>query len=86
MEKKKYKIVYERPKCIGVFACVAALPKRWEVGEDAKADLIDGKNAEEDVVLEVELTEEELKEDMEAAQICPVNVIHIFDENEKKLI
>jgi len=85
-DKRKYKVVYERPKCIGAFACVATLPARWEVGEDSKANLIEGMQEGEQVVLEVELTDEELQAELEAAQVCPVNVIHVYDDAGKQLI
>ncbi len=79
-EKKKYKIVYDRNGCIGAFACVAVLPHRWGVAEDSKADLIGGKLEGQNFVLELELTPEELELEIDAARVCPVNVIHIYDE------
>ncbi len=84
-EKKKYKIVYVKNECIGAFACIAAEPGTWkESVEGDKADLIEGVNEGDEVyVKEVD----ELDNNMEAAQSCPVNCIHIIDqETGKKII
>ena len=65
-EKKKYALEYDREGCIGAAAC-AAVSKNWVISpEDGKADY-----------KEVEFSEEELEENLEAARSCPVNVIHI---------
>ncbi len=65
-EKKKYVIEYDREGCIGAAAC-AAVSKNWVMSpEDGKADY-----------KEVEISEEELEENLEAARSCPVNVIHV---------
>ena len=78
--KKKYKIVFDRPHCIGPFACAEVYPERWKVGNDSKAILVNGKQEGEQFILEIELTPEELERDLEAARVCPVNVIRIYDE------
>ena len=85
-ETKKYKIIYDRDNCIGPYSCVAVHPERWEESDDRKATLKEGKKEGERYVLEIELTEEELAKEMEAAQVCPVNVIHIYDKQGTKLI
>ncbi len=75
-EKKKYVIEYDREGCIGAAAC-AAVSKNWVINpEDGKADY-----------KEVEISEEELEENIEAARSCPVNVIHIKrKDNGERLI
>ena len=73
---KKYRVEFDRENCIGAAACAAVNPDNWEISmQDGKANM---KSAEID--------EAQLHANMEAAQACPVNVIHIFDENGKKLI
>lgn len=73
---KKYKITFDRDNCIGAAACAAVNPDNYEISmQDGKANM---KTAEID--------EAALHINMEAAQACPVNVIHIFDEEGKKLI
>lgn len=86
----RYKIVYDLENCIGVFSCVAAHEKRWKMGENefqGKAVLEGGKEDEKTGYFEVEFDEDELELNLEAARVCPVNVIHIIDkETGKQLI
>lgn len=78
---KRYRIVYNRDECIGAFACLAADPDTWVQNED-KADLVDGKKEKGETYTK-EL--DDLGNNLEAAQSCPVNCIHIYDKK-KKLI
>ena len=85
-EGKRYRIVYMKNECIGAFACLAAEPSTWKQTGD-KADLIDSeldlKEGEEVYIKEVD----DLENNLEAAQCCPVNCIHIIDKKTgKKLI
>lgn len=78
---KKYKITFDRKVCIGAASCVGVLPEEWSLNEDGKADLRnatseDGNNNQ---ILIVELDEKQLEAHKHAAEVCPVNVIHIFD-------
>ena len=82
----KYKIVYDRPGCIGAFCCVALFPEYWINGIEGKAELAGGKQEGNNIVLEVELNAEEFEKMKAAAESCPVNVIHIFDEKGNKII
>ena len=86
----RYKTVYDLENCIGVFSCVAAHDKRWKMGENelqGKAILEGGKEDEKTGYFEVEFDEDELQLNLEAARVCPVNVIHIIDkETGKQLI
>ena len=79
--KKRYRIVYDREACIGAAACVAAYPERWSLMDDGKADVIgEGvKRNDDNTEQTLEFTEEEFQKMMDAAQACPVNVIHIID-------
>lgn len=68
------KIVQEREKCIGCGSCAALCPKYWEMADDGKAKLLGSeKNAEGNDELEVE----EVGCNREAADACPVEIIHI---------
>ncbi|MDP4012859.1 MAG: ferredoxin [Candidatus Nanoarchaeia archaeon] len=81
MTKKKYKIVYKRGDCIGAASCVGALPEYWSLNEDGKADIKDfttpDGNKTQELIIEAEL--EDLEKHRHAAEVCPVNIIHIYD-------
>lgn len=82
----KVKIEYERDVCIGTAACAPADPAHFEMLEDGKSSLKGGEEKEpQKYVLETELTEEELKKTMAAAQACPVNAIHVTVDGEKRI-
>lgn len=77
-ENKRYKIIYKRNECIGAFACVAAEPREWkENGDENVADLIEGVHEGEQVYIKYL---DDLGNNLEAAQSCPVNCIHIIDQ------
>ena len=86
MPEKTYKVVYDRKNCIGAAACAAVAPEFWEMKEDGKADLVGG-NVDEHGNQFIILKESELTKEMkraidlhkEAAEVCPVQVIHIYD-------
>lgn len=78
---KKYKVVYERSKCIGAGQCVAVYGRRWSMADDGKADLKGGKKVNSK--FELEIPESELAKMKKSAAACPVNVIHIFDGSKK---
>jgi len=71
------KIVHERGKCIGCGSCVALCPKFWEMGEDGKSNL---KNATKKTEDNYELEVTEMACNQEAADSCPVQIIHIIKE------
>ena len=83
---KRYKIEHIRPECIGCGACAALTPDFWEMDEDGKSNIINGKrleNGEE----ELEIEEKDLEANREAAESCPVNIIHIKDlDSDEQLI
>lgn len=69
------KIIQEREKCIGCGSCVALCPKFFEMADDGKAKLSGAeKNAEGNDELEVE----KIGCIQEAADACPVQIIHII--------
>ena len=80
----KYKIEHNRPDCIGCAACAAVAPEHWEMDEDGKSNVIGGNRTPEGKE-ERDLEEKDFEENKDAADSCPVNVIHIIrkDTNEK---
>ncbi len=80
----KWKIVHDRPGCIGCGACAAACPKFWKMSDaDGKSDLIGGKAVGDKFELEVVA---DVGCNKAAADGCPVNVIHLVDETGKQII
>ena len=77
----KYKIEHVREECIGCGSCVSICSGFWEMNKDGKSDLKKAKNIGKKQVLEVN----DLKCNMEAAETCPVNCIHIYEEGKKKI-
>lgn len=73
----RYKIEHDQPGCIGCNACAALHPENWEmtdVAGDVKAKC-----------LKTDIEEgTDFERNKEAADTCPVNVIHIIDNKEKK--
>ncbi len=84
-EDKKYKIIHDRDTCIGCSACASVCPKYWVMDSDGKSDIVSSKktgNGEEEIL---DNLSEDFEDNMEAAESCPVNCIHIF-KDDKKLI
>jgi ferredoxin len=82
----KYKIKHDRENCIGCSACMALCPNFWEMNADGRADIIGGKRTE-DEGQELEIEENDFQCNMDAAEGCPVNVIHLINiESGEELI
>jgi ferredoxin len=81
---KKFVIEHDRPNCIGCGACAAVCPKFWEMNEDGLSDVIGGKTRD-DKWQELEIDEADYEGNLQAAESCPVNVIHLKkkETNEK---
>ena len=77
-----FKIEHDRPGCIGCGACASVAPEFWKMSDaDGKSDLIGSKETKEEAnIIKEELELVELKSNKEAADSCPVNVIHITDQ------
>ena len=72
----KYKIKFDRKKCIGALSCAAECPDNWEMQDDGKSDC-----------KYKEFGEDKLECNMAAAKACPVKAIQIYDtETDKKLV
>lgn len=80
----KFLIEHDRANCIGCGACTAVAPEFWEMNDDGKSDVKGGKKRK-DGWQEREISEKEFDANKQAAETCPVNVIHIKnkEKNEK---
>lgn len=73
----KYRIVYDKPTCIGAASCVAVAPKFWELVGD-KAELIGSTYNEQTKKYELIVeTPEDLQLNQDAEQVCPVAAIKV---------
>ncbi len=75
---KTYRIEFDREGCIGAAACVAADPKHWIMQADGKPNLHEATS--EGHTQTKTITDAELEDSIRAAEVCPVRVIKIFDE------
>ncbi len=73
--EKKYKIEFDREACIGAAACCAVAPEQWVMQEDGKPNLMFS-----------EISEDKLKENIEAAEVCPVRVIKVIEKKTGKVL
>ena len=78
-----YRIEFDRENCIGAGACVAALADSWSIDPDGKANLKSAVYDAEKKIWVLELSEEDYQKNLDAAQVCPVNAIHIYRDDEK---
>ena len=69
------KIVFEKSKCIGCGSCAALCSKYWEMSEDGKARLKNGKPGSDNGKEEIEIDEVDCNKD--AIEACPTQCIHI---------
>lgn len=84
--KKAFKLEHDRANCISCGACASVTPKFWEMSkEDGKSDIIGGKERP-DGWQELKIKEEDFQGNKEAADVCPVNVIHLTDDDGNKIV
>ena len=84
-ESKKYEIEHDRVNCIGCGACATVAPSFWTMNEDGKSDIVEGKK-QSDESQKRDIDEKDLEINKEAADSCPVNVIHIIDKKTREKI
>jgi len=86
METKRYKIEHDRENCIACGACAVGAPEFWVMSkEDGKADVVNGTK-DDDGYERLDIEEKDFNVNKDAADACPVNVIHILDKVTKKRI
>ena len=73
---EKHTIVHIKKDCISCGACAAIAPDYWEMDEQALAKLKGAVQKGENWEIDIN-TEEAKAINQEAADVCPVNIIHI---------
>ena len=75
-----YTIKHDRENCIGCGACPIMAPDFWEMDDDGKSNLINSKDNERVI------DDKDFNANLEAAESCPVEVIHIMNNETKEKI
>lgn len=71
-----FKLIHYRNRCIGCNACVEIAYHRWRMSKkDGKAVLLGA--IEKKGIYQIQLNEDELPENEQALEACPVKVIQI---------
>ncbi len=78
----EFRILHERPDCIGCGACAAITPKFWSMADDGLSHLAGSTKEGEAEALIIE--EKDFLCNQEAAEVCPVQIIHVEKVEEKK--
>jgi ferredoxin len=71
-----HKIVHFKKDCISCGACAAINPEFWEMDAEGMAHPKGSKEVGDHWELDLD-TEEARASNQEAADVCPVNIIHI---------
>ncbi len=78
---------HDKPECIGCGACAAILPDLW-VMEGDKAHVSGATDVKKDNGVHETLalkSQAEFDQNLEAAQACPVNCIHLLKDGVKAI-
>ena len=78
---KKYRIEHDRDICIGCSACASVCPEYWVMESDGKSSIKGhtrtGNGEEEILGTNEQPLENDFDGNMDAAESCPVNCIHL---------
>ena len=77
-----YKIKHFKDECISCGACAAISPDYWEMDEDGLAQLKGSKEKDDHWELSIN-TSDAKNSNQEAADICPVQIIKIREQQEE---
>ncbi|MAE13534.1 hypothetical protein CMO92_03135 [Candidatus Woesearchaeota archaeon] len=80
-----YVVEHDRPNCIGCGSCCVIAEGFWELDDDGKANITKAeqlKNGQQ----RLEIKDKDLEIMKDAAESCPVNVIHIKDKTGKSIV
>ena len=74
----KLKVIHQRDDCISCGACAAIAPDFWEMDEDGLSTLKGAQKVVDN--FELEIDQKDKAENEEAAEVCPVQIIHVKEE------
>lgn len=72
----QFKILHFKDQCISCGACAAISPKFWKMDTEGMADLVGSIKVKDHYELVVS-SEADRVSHQEAADCCPVNIIHV---------
>lgn len=75
-DTNKHKVIHFKKDCISCGACAAISPNYFEMDEQGLAELKQSHTVDVHQELEID-TEEARAQCQEAADVCPVNIIHV---------
>ena len=85
--EKPYKVMFHKKNCIGVVACEVVFPEAWKYEKDKGVVTLKSPDATKtNEKEELFITKEELSKFMESAEVCPVEVIEIYEVATNKKI
>lgn len=77
----KHKVIHFKKDCISCGACAAIAPEFWEMDEEGLAQLKGSELKDDYWELKID-SEEDKATNQEAADVCPVNIIHVKEDEE----
>lgn len=82
-----WRVEFDRNGCIGAGACAAANANFWTIEKDGRATLKTSTFDEKKKIWVLHVSDaKELQKHRDAANVCPVNVIHIYSPDGKQEI
>jgi ferredoxin len=77
----EHNILHFKKDCISCGACAAICPEYWKMDEEGLAHLKGSKEINDHWELKIN-TEEARACNQEAADVCPVNIIHVKEKED----
>ena len=75
----KFKVVLEREECTACESCVETCPDTFEMADDGLAQVKGSTRVGSNDELEMD----DMGCSKEAAEVCPVSIIHVFEDGNK---
>ncbi len=79
------RIIHDKPTCIGCAACTAVAPDFWEMVGDKSHVTGSHPLPENKEWEEMTIEEKDYSKNREAADVCPVNCIHIEKDKKREI-